>query len=77
MLTGPLQIVASGNIQIPANTMPGPELFLVGQTIYNVLGGPVGTDPGAFLDYNSNTIRCGARASDDSAGSSCALWLQC
>jgi hypothetical protein len=59
VLTVPLaQIVAGGNIPIPSQYNAGAGTFLeVGQTIYNVLGGPVGTDPGAFLDYNSNTIR--------------------
>lgn len=59
VLTVPLaQIVASGNISIPSQYDAGAGTFLeVGQTIYNVLGGPVGTDPGAFLDYNSNSIR--------------------
>jgi hypothetical protein len=59
VLTVPVaQIVASGNIAIPSQYDAGAGTFLeVGQTIYNVLGGPVGTDPGAFLDYNSNVIR--------------------
>ena len=49
-LTVPLaQIVASGNVAIPSNFAGGAGTFLeLGTPIYNVLGGPVGTDPGAF-----------------------------
>lgn len=59
LLTVPLaQIVASGNIPIPSDWQNGVGTgLIIGQTVYNVLGGPVGTDPGAFLDYGNNVIR--------------------
>ena len=67
VLTVPLaQIVASGNISIPSQYAGGRGTFLIlgdpgvlsspGMGIYNVLGGPATTDPGAYLDYATNTI---------------------
>jgi hypothetical protein len=52
------QIVATGNISIPSAFNGGAVTILPFGTgpIYNVLGGPVNVDPGAFLDYVNNSI---------------------
>jgi hypothetical protein len=57
-LTVPIaQIIASGNIALPSALNGGAGTFLeAGTPIYNVLGGPANVDPGAFLDYTTNTI---------------------
>lgn len=52
------QIVSKGNINVPSAINGGAGTFLeMGTPIYNVLGGPVAQDPGAFLDYGNNVIR--------------------
>jgi hypothetical protein len=57
-LTVPLaQIVANHNVHIPSAYDGGGGTFLlVGAETRNVLGGPVGTDPGAFLSIADNAI---------------------
>jgi hypothetical protein len=59
-LTVPLaQIVASGNVRIPSDFAGGAGTFIDfgnGNVIYNVLGGPARVDPGAYLNYGTNTI---------------------
>jgi uncharacterized protein YjbI with pentapeptide repeats len=57
-LTVPLaQIVASGDIRIPSQFNGGLGTFIdVGTPVYNVLGGPVGTDPGAVLNPETHTL---------------------
>jgi len=57
-LTVPLaQIITTGNVPIPSAIAGGAGTFIeVGTPTYNVLGGPVGTDPGAFISYATNSI---------------------
>jgi PEP-CTERM motif len=61
VLTLPLaQIVADGNVAIPSDWAHGLGTGLIlGQGVFNVLGGPGDIDPAAFLNYNNNDIESG------------------
>jgi hypothetical protein len=59
-LTVPLaQIIVKGNLSIPSPGGGAGTFLEVGTPIYNVLGGPQSIDPGAILDFTTNTIHPG------------------